>query len=1300
MGTPNNGNTTASPAATTTYTVTATDLNGCSATDNINITVNPLPVADAGPDVAICIGLSTNLLASGGVSYSWSPGAGISATNISNPVANPVVTTTYTVTVTDANGCTDTDDIIVTVNPLPPASAGNDVAICINNLTPLTASGGTAYSWSPALGLSSTTASNPNANPTTTTTYTVTVTDLNTCVNTDAVTVTVNLLPTPNAGNDQAICIGASANLSANGAFTCSWSPAASLDNPAIATPVATPVATTTYTVTATDANGCVATDDIIVTVNPLPVADAGADVPICIGLNTTLQALGGVSYSWSPAAGLSAVNVDNPTANPVATTLYTVTVTDINGCVDDDDVNVTVNPLPPANAGPDAAICINDLTTLNAAGGVNYLWSPAAGISNTQVSNPNANPTVTTTYTVMVRDANLCINTDDVIITVNPLPTPNAGVNQAICIGASANLMENSGLSYVWSPAASLNNATISNPVATPLATTTYTVTGTDANGCSAIDDVIVTVNPLPNADAGPDAPICIGLSTQIQASGGVNYSWTPATGLSVTNINNPVANPEVNTNYTVTVTDGNGCVKTDDIDIIVNPLPIADAGLDVPICIGSSTLLTATGGTQYSWNPTTNLSSAVVGNPTASPTTTTLYTVTVTDANTCVNTDDVTITVNPLPTPNAGIDQAICIGASANLSENSGLSYVWSPAASLDIPTSATPIATPVATTTYTVSATDANGCVATDDIIVTVNPLPIASAGGDVSICEGLSTNLLATGGVGYSWSPGTGLDATNIDNPVANSIITTTYTVTVTDANNCVNTADVIVTVNPLPPANAGTDVAICIGNSTQLSASGGVSYLWTPNQYLSANTLQNPTANPAATIIYTVLVTDANGCEQTDDVEVTVNPLPIVDAGQDITICYNETTPLNGSGNGNVFVWSPVTNLSDPNIPNPDADPKSTTIYTLTVTDANTCFDSDDVTITVNATPFVNFTAAEECMNVPTEFFHQCTISSGSLATFTWDFGEPPATDNVPNPIYTYLSANTFLVTLTVTSALSCTYDTTIPVTINPLPSVAFSADILTDCVPFSVDFDAMASTISTGTIDQYFWDLGNGDTPNSSQPSTAYNVAGSYTVSLTEISNKICSATLTMPDYITANPRPIADFSFTPNPADILFTPTVYFTDRTLGEPVTWAWSLGEGATSDIQNPEHQYSDTGKYPVTLLVANQFGCDDTVKKIVVVNPAFAFYIPSAFTPSDDDKNELFMARGSGIRDFEMVILDRWGSELFHSKNINEGWNGTVKDTGKPVNQGVYTYQINLHAYDKYPHYYRGTVTLIR
>jgi gliding motility-associated-like protein len=213
--------------------------------------------------------------------------------------------------------------------------------------------------------------------------------------------------------------------------------------------------------------------------------------------------------------------------------------VTDTNGCRNTDEVQVTVNPLPVITLTPNSAICINGSIQLNASGGTQYLWAPAGSLSNATISNPVASPTVTTTYTVTVTDGNGCVDSAGVTITVNPLPTVTVSGDTIICAGSSVTLTASGGVSYSWTPASSLNNANVSNPVATPSSPTTYTVTVTDANGCTNDGQVTVNLNAQPQAsftvdDANLAAATCLGydgrlINTSVDALG---YQWIFANG------------------------------------------------------------------------------------------------------------------------------------------------------------------------------------------------------------------------------------------------------------------------------------------------------------------------------------------------------------------------------------------------------------------------------------------------------------------------------------------------------------------------------------------------------------------------------------------------------------------------------------------------------------------------------------------------------------------------------------------------------------------------------------------------
>lgn len=389
-----------------------------------------------------------------------------------------------------------------------------------------------------------------------------------------------------------------------------------------------------------------------------------------------------------------------------------------------------------------------------------------------------------------------------------------------------------------------------------------------------TTVFDVIIHVDAAPLADAGTDTIVC-NTGITLNASGGTAFLWAPTTGLSNPNIPNPVASPITQTEYIVTVSNG---TCTDKDTVIVSVAVIADAGTDQSACLGDSVSLNATGGISYSWSPSAGLSDPGIANPVASPSSTTTYTVSVTDSGNCVNTDDVEVTILSLPVANAGNNISVCAGASATLNASGGTIYLWEPATGLSNPAVSNPVATPATSTNYAVIVSN-GACSDTDTVLITVNMLPTADAGDDLEICIGSDTTLLATGGVGYLWIPSTGLSNPSVANPVAGPVVTTTYILTVADSNNCQDKDTVVVSVNNLPVADAGLNAVICSGSNTMLNASGGVSYYWTPGQFLSNQYVSNPTAFPSATLTYYVSVEDTNHCVNSDSVVVSVLPSP-------------------------------------------------------------------------------------------------------------------------------------------------------------------------------------------------------------------------------------------------------------------------------------------------------------------------------------------------------------------------------------------------------------------------------------
>jgi gliding motility-associated-like protein len=1272
------------PAATATYTVTGTAANGCTSTDQVLVTVNSLPLVNAGPDQTICVGASVTLSGSGAVTYSWNNG-------ITNSVAfNPATTTTYTLTGTDGNNCVNTDQVLVTVNALPPVNAGADQIVCFGTAVTLNGSGAATYTWDNGVtnGIAFT--------PTTTTTYTLTGTDGSGCTNTDQVVVNINPLPPVNAGADQTVCLGTAVTLNGTGAVTYTW------DNGVTDGVAFTPTNTATYTVTGTDGNGCINTDQVIVNVNTLPLVDAGADQTVCNGASVTLSGSGAVNYTWDNSV------VDAIAFNPSATATYTVTGTDANNCINTDQVLVTVNALPPVDAGADQTVCAGTSVTLSGGGAVNYTWD------NSVVDAISFVPAATATYTVTGTDANNCVNTDQVLVTINPLPLVDAGLDQIVCDGTSVTLTATGSATYSWdnginngvaftpaigtivytvtgvSGANCVNTDQVSvtvNPLPTvgagadqvicigtpvtlsgsgattytwdnsvidgtsfnPSSTATYTVTGTDVNGCINTDQVLVTVNLLANVSAGPDQTVCDGTAVTLSGVGAVTYVWDNA-------VTNGIAfTPGATTTYTVTGTDANGCVNTDQVIVNVNALPAVNAGIDQSICLGASATLSGTGAATYTWN------NSVINAIAFSPAATATYTVSGTDANGCVNTDQVVVTVNALPVVNAGLDQTICIGAQVTLSGAGANTYTWNNGV-----TNAVAFA-PAATTTYTVTGTDVNGCQNTDQLSVTVNSFPSVNAGADLAVCAGGSVTLTGSGTNTYSWNNG-------VTNGIAfTPAATTTYTVTGTDANGCQNTDQVLVTVNPLPLVDAGSDKTICDGATVTLIATGAVTYSWNP--LVTNGTAFTPAVGATS---YTATGTDANGCINTDQVLVTVNALPAINAGIDQAICFNDAATLSASG-GTTYNWSNSVIDATP------FTPVATATYTVTGTDANGCVNTDQVVVAVNPLPVVNAGPdVTVCEGFPV------TVSGSGAATYTWNNG---VLNGVP---FTPVSSGAY--TVTGTDANGCEDTDQLSVTVSPTPVVSFAASVTEGCVPLDVTF------INTGTVGvDCNWTISNGTALSGcGTVGTVFNTGGCSDVTLTVTSNNGCIGTQTIADMICVEELPIASFTATPSNYST-YESEVEFQNASTGA-TSYVWTFGQNlGTSTQVDPTFDFSgQSSNQEVELIALTPLGCADTAYAIVEYLDDIILYVPNSFTPDGDMFNQSFepvFTSGFDPYNFSMYIFNRWGELIFETHNAEIGWDGTYG--GKYVQDGTYSWKIEFkpkNTDNKLVRY--GHVTIVR
>ncbi len=689
------------------HTVTVTDLNGCTATTSIQVTQPAVMSALTNHVDVSCSGGnngSATVIVSGGTpgySYAWSPsgGSGATASNLSAGA--------YTCSITDANGCVITRNVTV-LEPSPTsvvayATPESCAGQCNGTATAVPAGGTAPYNilWSTGstatgiVGLCSGT-------------YSVTVTDAQGCVSTGATTVNANPNPVANAGPDMSFCEGSggvalqgSASGGGGAPYYYTWScnnPPCGLSCVNCPNPVANPTDTTVYYLMVTDQNGCTSPlDSMIVNVLPKPIVDAGPDTAICatpapcVVLTPSISnGYGPYTYQWIPGTGLNNATIANPCARPDTSTIYALVVTDLStGCTSDftttdtlATIEVVVNPLPIADAGPNRIICAGDTAQLqgiasNAGPQYEFQWSPITGLSNYQQASPWAFPSLTTNYSLVVWSNGCPSNADTVVVYVTEIPTVDAGQNRDICAGDSAFLDGNASVSnqvipdsivsYTWSPAAGLGATNVPDVMASPAQTSLYYLTVSTAQGCTNVDSVLVTINPSPLLDAGPNMTVCAGsgpwnLNGTIGWVNGLSpgdlqniiIEWQPSQYVvGANNIEDVQINPDQTMYFYFTVT-YNTCSMTDSLLVtVVNEIvPVVTADTSI-VCQGQSVGLHVTGGlggSNISWSPSSSLDDAASADPIATPNATTTYYVTLSESG-CFGSDSITIQVIETP-------------------------------------------------------------------------------------------------------------------------------------------------------------------------------------------------------------------------------------------------------------------------------------------------------------------------------------------------------------------------------------------------------------------------------------------------------------------------------------------------------------------------------------------------------------------------------------------------------------------------------------------------------------------------
>ncbi|MDI1353436.1 MAG: gliding motility-associated C-terminal domain-containing protein [bacterium] len=1097
------------------------------------------------------------------------------------------------------------------------------------------------------------------------------------------------------------------------GPYTYSWTPGG------VTGSVVGGVNPGTYTVSVTSTSCNVTASAITIYTAALPPYSLTVNSTsiTCANLGSASVSINGIpgpfSYTWMPSAQTNSI------ASGLSPGIYTLNVFS-PGCNTTFSTTTIFTSLIPltGNVANSTSVLCNGASTgtgvvTNLSGGSgnqSYIWTN--GTSTSTVPNPtNLSAGI---WSVNVTDALTgCQINQSFFISQPPLlvlnlssntPTTCAGMNIAI---SGTNSGGTGGYTYTWTAGPALNTQTVSQGIA---GIYIYTLNSTDANNCLTSNTIAIGFiqNPVLSVSDVSICPLTVGTLT---VSGASSYTWNAAISLSVQGISF-TASPVGSQQYTVAGT-ALGCTAAVTASIILHPLPIPFLTSNSPRCNGDILQLNAGGGVSFLWTGPLGFSSSTQNsfvNP-ASPSNSGVYNLTVTSVNACTASTSASLIVNPTPTLSA-LGSTVCTTQSMTLNgfADPGSSYFWSGPIGYSSNQQNPVLQNPSLTRSgvYLLKVSSAVGCTNVATATVSVIPPPsLTVALSSPSLCyqafNGSPNSITLTSGGANTYTLFTpnligssqmgGGTASLVSVPPPGTSITI-GTATLMGSNGvCASSATSTFAVIPNPTVgiNSYTPV-ICAGQSFTYTSFGAQSYTWsqtTPG--LTTYTTYMTVANPTVTSIYSVYGGSIGCNSPTQTTTITVYPLPTLTLSPiNPKICLNDKITLSANGTGTSYSWLPVIAISNSAGTSVVANPLSAMNYSV-IASANNCTTMAKITVSVLPLPIPTITALSQsiCLN------EIINLEGFGGVYYNW---KGPGEITFEGKTVNLLASNLVyggIYTLTVQDINTCRNSTSIPITVNNLPNGALLGLKENGCVPLcsNYEFSPNGSTQISSS-----WEI-NKQIISGSKFSYCFNQAGTFTIT-GRLYDPQSTCKNNIDFYVTVKPKPEADFQYSPlKPIENL--DEVIFTNTSKGEKqIQWNWYFNDnrGYKSKTENTSYLYANAGEYPVAFIVRNTWGCMDTVMKTIVVEPDFAIYVPNAFTPNEDDRNEVFMPVIRNAKNYNIKIYDRWGEQIFESSDLLKGWDGTYK--GASCKQDVYNWKIVVSATTGEQRVMTGNVMLMR
>jgi PKD repeat protein len=1222
LNTSTSANPIASPTQTTTYTIESFSQAGCKSDTSLLVQVNNIPNVSASINLnQICIGESVQLQANGASSFAWNNSLNSNTNTLQTFTDQPTANISYFLEGTDNNGCVGKDTIQLTVHQLPNVQiATSSNQICLGESVSFSGSGATSYIWkknNQQISSGSSFSDNPVSNQS----YTLIGTDMNACVDSQAVSVTVHALPTiASTQSHVQICYGDSSLTSVSGATNYQWK----LSNNSVhsgPTNYLKSLISGQYTVIGTSSFGCQDSIHIPITVHSLPnVSASTSNANLCLGQSTQITANGAQSYQWSPAINLNNTNSNLVTSTPTSDITYYVNGIDSNGCSSSDSIKLFVsNQLNIQVAASNTSICNGDTVSLQASGANSYQWTQANGLLSNSGNQVYAKPNLPTQFIVTGTDTNGCVSTQSIQINVHSLPNVSvSSLDNYVCPQDSTTLSSSGASSYLWTD---LTNGTQHNAPTwqvSPTINTQYRVVGTDVNGCQSEALISIDAAPTPPLQISlSDDSICIGENIQLLASGANNYIWNDQistyTGQSLSQA------PQQNTWYKVTASNSFGCQAIDSAEVHVLALPSFSLSQNsIDLCYGDSAQVQLTGNANYTASPYNGIQ--ISGNSISVNTLSDqIYTIIATNSFGCQSSKNLQVNSRPLPNPDFQLDSIICINNAYNINNlSSGAnSFQWSFGDATNS-TSNNPSHTYTQSGFYTLDliATSPYGCIDSISKATQVIEAPVAqfstfpnSGCGPLTAqfnnqCQGVY-NL-------YQWDLGNG-GTCNTETP-SNSIFhagihqDTSYFVTLTASNMCgIDTYTDTVTVHPSPKSNFGfslnTQCSPAIATFANASTGQVTSQQWLFGDNTSCiTTVPTPhtyTANQNTTH-YQVHLISFNSCgvdTMTKTVSVQPNTVQAFFTPSSTTACAPATINFaNFSNVVNNATWDfGDNNVSSTISPNHVYQQAGTYQVRLVVTD-NCGIDTALATISVQAPPQLSYQLSSDTVCQGSSFSIS-NLSTG-LANVDWNFGDNNGS-TINNPIHSYQNAGSYQIQMIgVSQNLICADTLYIPIEVSPSAKAIITSNDADGCAPFTTNF------VNSSTNASYYqWIYGDGSTSTNLQGSHTYQNDGTYYCQL--VANNFYNCPDTTQMLVKAYPKPVSSFSL-PSQIPCELPAAISISNQSSGA-VAYHWDLGNNTTSIQNNPQVNYHSNGQFTIQLIATSAYSCSDTSTQTLQLDP---------------------------------------------------------------------------------------------